>query len=147
TAPCRLPADAGRRAGDVDSRATRTHERALRARRRAGDRTREGAPKGRAAHMKALRLTDEQLKLLRELAAPLAPPQRSAFPEGGGPAAAGCRARGRGGRAGRAGGPGDDPQSVAVAASVSTSHRERSVISARWPWCARWLWCVSPPLP
>ena len=29
--------------------------------------------------MKALRLTDQQLKVLRELAAPLAPSQRSAF--------------------------------------------------------------------
>src|SRR6516225_2633737 len=53
--------------------------RALRACRRAGHRERRGAPKGRAADMNALRLTDQQLALPRELAAPLAPSQRAAF--------------------------------------------------------------------
>src|SRR5262249_9873083 len=45
--------------------------------RRAGHRTRGGASKGQPADM--LRFTEQQMTLLRELAAPLAPSQRSAF--------------------------------------------------------------------
>ena len=53
-------------------------ESSLRRRGRARHRERQGAS---AADMNALRFSDEQIALLRELAAPLAPSQRSAFLE------------------------------------------------------------------
>jgi len=68
--------------------------------------------------MKALRFTDHQMALLRELAAPLAPFQRSAFLQDVARRLDGVELRRRRGRAGRARGAGRDPQSLAVAAGV-----------------------------
>ena len=71
-----------------------------------------------------LRFTEQQMTLLRELAAPLAPSQRSAFLQEVARRLHGVESRRRRGRAGRARGAGGDPQGLAVVASVSTSHGE-----------------------
>jgi len=66
-----------------------------------------------------IRFTDHQLAILRELAAPLAPSQRSALLQDVARAAAQRRTPRRRGRAARARGAGGDPQGLAVVASVS----------------------------